>query len=192
VTSHRVVASAGTYHLPFDRFSDWLQRWFDGRPDVDLVVQHGPSKPVRGATNVEILPYDELLDLCRDADVVVLQGGAGAVMDMRAIGRVPLVIPRVPGAGEVVDDHQLVFTAEMEHLGIIRRAITFEEFAQELDAMLVQPSDDVVGEMDTPGVEAIRSLMEQPIRKLPWFSVVGRGVRLSWELVGARLTRRAR
>ncbi|EED6225630.1 glycosyl transferase, partial [Salmonella enterica subsp. enterica serovar Haifa] len=50
-----VVVSAGTYHLPFDRLSGWVEEWLQRHPDVRLVMQHGPSAPVAGAENVEIL-----------------------------------------------------------------------------------------------------------------------------------------
>src|SRR5688572_8908423 len=66
-----VVVSAGTYHLPFDRLMEWMQRWRDANPEVRLLVQHGPSQPVEGADNIALLPYDELLAQCADADAVV-------------------------------------------------------------------------------------------------------------------------
>ncbi|MDY0907917.1 hypothetical protein [Microbacterium sp. CFBP9034] len=166
-----VVVSAGTYHLPFDRLMEWMQRWRDGHPDVRLLVQHGPSRPVDGAQNVALLPYDELLARCADADAVVLQGGAGGVMDMRSLKVIPIIVPRVPGGGEVVDDHQLVFTSEMEKLGIIRRATTYGE----LEALLAGALQASPGEsrpagrdIETPGARRVRELLDRPVRKLPW------------------------
>lgn len=183
-----VVVSAGTYHLPFDRLSVWVEEWLRKNPDVRLVMQHGPSSPVAGAENVEILPYSELLELCRQADAVVLQGGAGGVMDMRALGIVPIVVPRVPGGGEVVDDHQLVFSAEMAELGIIRRALTAEELATLLDqsrsAEIAAP-----GTIATPGADAVRALLEQPIRRAPWYAFIPRFARSAAAIVAAKLRR---
>ncbi|MCT1479519.1 glycosyltransferase [Microbacterium sp. p3-SID336] len=183
-----VVVSAGTYHLPFDRLSGWVEEWLQRHPDVRLVMQHGPSAPVAGAENVEILPYSDLLTLCREADAVVLQGGAGGVMDMRALGIVPIVVPRVPGGGEVVDDHQLVFSAEMAELGIIRRALSAEELAAQLDASL---SGDLPapGSIATPGADAVRTLLEQPVRRAPWFAFVPRLVRSGIAIVATKLRR---
>lgn len=183
-----VVVSAGTYHLPFDRLSGWVEEWLQRHPDVRLVMQHGPSAPVAGAENVEILPYSDLLTLCREADAVVLQGGAGGVMDMRALGIVPIVVPRVPGGGEVVDDHQLVFSAEMAQLGIIRRALSAEELAALLDASL---SGDLPapGSIATPGADAVRTLLEQPVRRAPWFAFVPRLVRSGTAIVATKLRR---
>lgn len=188
MSSALVVVSAGTYHLPFDRLSEWVEGWLRANPEVRVVMQHGPSAPVAGAENVEILPYPELLELCREADAVVLQGGAGGVMDMRALGIVPIVVPRVPGGGEVVDDHQLVFSAEMEALGILRRALTAAELAALLDQSL---AGDIAapGNIATPGADAVRSLLDQPIRRARWYAFIPRSLRSVAAIVRAKLRR---
>lgn len=188
MSARLVVVSAGTYHLPFDRLSEWTESWLRTQRDVRLVMQHGPSAAVAGAENVEILPYAELLDLCRRADAVVLQGGAGGVMDMRALGIVPIVVPRVPGGGEVVDDHQLVFSAEMAELGIIRRATTSAQLGALLDAA-VEGSAAVPGSIATPGAEAVRALLEKPIARAPFFAFVPRLFRSGVAIVSAKLRR---
>ncbi|MGM7667953.1 glycosyltransferase [Microbacterium sp. A93] len=185
-----VVVSAGTYHLPFDRLSEWVQSWLQRTEGVRLVMQHGPSVAVVGAENIEILPYTELLDLCGQATAVVLQGGAGGVMDMRALGIIPIVVPRVPGDGEVVDDHQLVFSAEMESLGIIRRALTSEDLAALLDRALASAdTDEKPSEISTPGADVVRALLEQPIRPARWYAFVPRLVRSGSAIVASKLRR---
>ena len=189
-----VVVSAGTYHLPFDRLMEWMQRWRDANPEVRLLVQHGPSQPVEGADNIALLPYDELLARCADADAVVLQGGAGGVMDMRSLKVVPIVVPRVPGGGEVVDDHQLVFTAEMEKLGVIRRATTYDELEALLTATL-RPSRGMFRaaghDIETPGARQVRELLDRPVRRLPWPNRVRRLLR-SAAAVARAVTRSGR
>lgn len=190
MTSGLVVVSAGTYHLPFDRLSDWVQRWSASRPEVEVVVQHGPSRPVPGADNRSILPYDELLSLCRRADAVVLQGGAGGVMDMRALGVIPVVVPRVPGSGEVVDDHQLVFTAEMAALGLVRRATSYGQFEELLDASLERTMPHSVAEVATPGVAAVRRLLEdERIPRISFATTLGRLARAAGTIARDRLRR---
>ena len=136
MSAKTVVVSAGSYHLPFQRLVDWMAPWVAEHPEVHVVMQHGPSRPLPGAENHEMLPYGELLERCRSADAVVLQGGAGGVMDMRALGRIPVVVPRVPVDDEVVDEHQLIFTERVEALGAVRRATRREDLWRCLDGML--------------------------------------------------------
>ena len=157
-----VVVSAGTYHLPFDRLVRWMEPWVASNPDVRVVMQHGPGRPLPGAENHSTLPYSSLMALCADADAVVLQGGAGGVMDMRALARIPIVVPRVPVANEVVDDHQLIFSQKASELGVILRATTAEELWRMLD-------DVIHGRLGTrsdrpeptPGVAAIEALLAE-------------------------------
>lgn len=182
-----MVVSAGTYHLPFDRLSRWVEAWLVHNPGARVVMQHGPSAPVVGAENVEILPYDELLELCRHADAVVLQGGAGGVMDMRALGIVPIVVPRVPGDREVVDDHQLVFSREMESLGIIRRALEIDELHRLLDASLATGADDAPPAISTPGAETVRELLSRPVRRSKWHRIPVRLVRSAAGIIRSKL-----
>ena len=131
-----VVVSAGTYHLPFNRLVDWVEPWLQANPGVHVIMQHGPSRSLPGAENYEILPYERLLELCVTADAIVLQGGAGGVMDMRQLGRIPIVVPRIPVDDEVVDDHQLLFTARVAELDAIHRATERERLWELLDAAL--------------------------------------------------------
>ncbi len=150
-----MVVSAGTYHFGFDRLMDWTQSWLELHPEVVATVQHGTSRPVPGAVNREIIPHPELLDLHRAASVVVLQGGAGGVMDTRQLGIVPIVVPRVPMNDEVVDEHQIVFARRLRDLGIVHLAESKEELHRLLDQALsstlpVRPE----GGSATPGAAA--------------------------------------
>lgn len=185
-----VVVSAGTYHLPFHRLTDWVSAWYADHEEIDLIVQHGPSHPVAGATNHELLAYSDLLSLCKSADVVVLQGGAGGVMDMQRLGIVPIVVPRVPVNDEVVDDHQLVFTAEMQRLGAIHRATTREELARLLDAAVsgdLQVRDATV--VQTPGIQRFQDLAMPPT-PISLLTTLRRGAQIVRTVLAKRLRSR--
>lgn len=169
MNEHMVVVSAGSYHLPFDRLGDWMEPWVGRHPEVRVIMQHGPGRAVPGAENHGVLPYHDLLELCRTADAVVLQGGAGGVMDMRAIGRVPVVVPRVPVHDEVVDEHQLIFTDRAEQLGAVHRATSRERLWDYLDAMLDgRIETHALTPPPTPGIaSAIEVLATPPPRIAP-------------------------
>lgn len=122
VAAPLVVVSVGTYHQPFDRLIDWAAAWWRTRPEVGLLVQHGVSRPLPGADNRVMLPHAELLDAYAAASVVVLQGGAGGVMDALARGVTPILVPRLPEFNEVVDGHQVLFARELARLGLVHLA----------------------------------------------------------------------
>jgi UDP-N-acetylglucosamine transferase subunit ALG13 len=179
MTVSTVFVSAGTYHLAFDRLAEWIEPWSLRHPNVRVVMQHGPGRGVEGAENRAILPHDELLQLLRSADAVVLQGGAGGVMDARALGRIPIVVPRIPGGGEVVDDHQLLFTAEVARQRIVYRAVTADELWSLLDDALSGRIPTRTQATDpTPGTAALAALLSQPVARLATSTRLARLARL--------------
>jgi len=188
--SRLVVVSVGTYHLPFVRLIEWMEAWARQNPEVRLVVQHGPTRPVDGAENHELMSHAALLDLCRVADAVVLQGGAGGIQDMRALGRMPIVVPRIPVDDEVVDDHQLRFAEEAERLGLIHRALDRQTLHRLLDdAVAGRLTMDVPADRELPGVGAVTRLLAEAPRSL---SRGERARRLGRSLRGILADRRPR
>ena len=154
-----VVASVGTYHHPFDRFVDWLQPWTD-QHHADVVFQHGSTRPIEGAANHTMLAPQDLLEHYRRADVVVLQGGAGGVMDARRAGRIPIVVPRVPVGDEVVDDHQVVLSRRLAEMGLVHVAESREQLHALLDGVADGSVPTRTGTVEpTAGVKAAVSLL---------------------------------
>jgi len=168
VTATTIVVSMGTYFHPFDRLLDWIEPWADEHPDVVFVVQHGPGRPLAGAHNHDFVSYDYLLDLFAAADVIVLQGGAGGVMDARELGRVPIVVPRRPVDNEVVDSHQLIFTGKAAELGLVHCADSRDDLWSMLDACLdgSLPTRHADHE-HSPGSAALAALLADSPESLP-------------------------
>ena len=164
-----IVVSVGTDHHRFDRLTGWLTAWRASHPDVQLVVQHGTSSPVADARNSELLPHPELMEWFRAADAVVLQGGPGGVMDARANGVLPIVVPRDPEFGEHVDGHQLDFSAHLADRGLARVVTDRTALTGLLDATVagteswrIDPSTEAPA-----GVRAVRDLLVQPPTRRP-------------------------
>lgn len=136
MSSPDVVVSLGTYHLPFNRLVEWVDTWAAANPGVSVLVQHGVSQPAANTANVDMLAHEELLAMYAHAKVLVLQGGAGGIMDAGAVGVVPIVVPRVPQLGEVVDDHQLQFTSLLEKLHLAHVALQADSLHELLTGAL--------------------------------------------------------
>ncbi len=141
------VVTVGTDHHRFDRLMDWIERWSASHPTaVRWVVQHGSTRPLAGADNFTMSPRAELLDLLRTADLVVTQGGPGGIMDSRACGIVPIVVPRLARLDEVVDDHQVAFARQLARTGLVLAAETETELHAALDRAVADPSALAVGD----------------------------------------------
>lgn len=168
----RVVVSLGTYHLPFDRLVDWVDSWAVANPNVPVLLQHGVSRRAAHAGNVEMIPHEELIEIYTRAKVLVLQGGAGGVMDATSIGAVPIVVPRVPHLGEVIDDHQVQFAALLQEFELVHLAQTEERLHHLLNLALSGGLRTVrQGAHPAEGVQAMLSRL----RSLPPATPVGRG-----------------
>ncbi|MFV0257214.1 MAG: glycosyltransferase [Acidimicrobiales bacterium] len=134
-----VVASVGTDHHPFDRMVGWMDEWAAEHPDVEVLIQRGTAAETTVATSVPLIPHAELCLRFSSAVAVVTHGGPSTVMDARAMGRLPIVMPRRPERGEHVDEHQIRFAAHLERHGLARVANDRKRLEAELAAALADP-----------------------------------------------------
>lgn len=140
-----VIVSVGTDHHRFDRLVQWTEAFAACRPDVVFVVQRGTSRSPKGVTSQELIPHQDIQEMFRSATVVVSHGGPSTVMDARAQGSLPIVVPRNPEFGEHVDGHQMRFAAHLDTNGIARVASTEAEFVGLLTEALDHPNRFAIG-----------------------------------------------
>lgn len=117
--------------LPFDRLvtmvADLKAR---GEIDEDVLIQTG-----RGGFappdlhTVETLPFDEMQDVLRDADLVVCHGGTGSIITALRQGCRVIAVPRLFERGEVYDDHQSEITEAFAARGLLAVARTPDELS---------------------------------------------------------------
>lgn len=145
----RVVASVGTDHHPFGRLLDWLSL-AQQRLDVEVFAQRGAT-PVRDdVSSVDFLPADELDELLRTADTVVCHAGPGTISAARSFGHRPIVVPRDPSFGEIVDDHQIRYAERLAANDMVDVATS----SAELVRLLAEPRVSTGCSLDDSKVEA--------------------------------------
>jgi UDP-N-acetylglucosamine transferase subunit ALG13 len=130
-----VFVTVGTERYPFTRLVGWIDEW--ARSDVGrgarCFVQYGAGEPPRSAEGADFLTFPEMQGFLGSATAVVCHGGTGSVMLARALGRKPIVVPRVKRHGENVDDHQVDFAVRLRGLGEAEMAESFGELRSLLD-----------------------------------------------------------
>lgn len=139
----RVFVTVGTDHHPFTRLIQWVDDWARRHDELMLVVQHGSAEPSALGLNHELLCGDRLAEEYARADIVVSQVGPGTIADANRAGHRPIVVPRDPALGEVVDDHQVAFGDFMSHRGRCVAVHTQEDLEAQLDARLLAPAPEV-------------------------------------------------
>jgi len=178
-----LVVSLGTDHHRFDRLVDWAENWVSAAPfEVDLFVQHGSSRAPRIGTGAELLPREQLLERYRTADIVVTQGGPGGIFDVASVGKLPVVVPRVPDLGEHVDGHQVIFgrfVAERDEAILVEDEATFDDVlsraALDPDSLRRAPRRSPVTETAAALSAVIDEVMQRPAGFVRWprFAQVG-------------------
>jgi len=131
-----VLVVVGTDHHPFGRLVTWMDRWARDHPDARCFVQHGTASAPRVCEGTDFLAHPELRSLMAEARAVVSHGGPGTIMEMRASGHLPVVVPRDPDLGEHVDAHQQRFARVVAGRGLVRLVETESDLGQALDEAL--------------------------------------------------------
>ncbi|WP_087873035.1 glycosyltransferase [Arthrobacter globiformis] len=151
----RIVVSLGTDYHTFDRLVTWMDGWLEQQPaPPTCLVQHGASRAPHCAPGVTMVSHEEILDLYAGAEIIVVQGGPGSIIDALSTGHVPIAVPRRAALHEVVDDHQVEFARQMERQGQAVVAETKESLWAELEHALREPGDFCTAPRPSGSVEA--------------------------------------
>jgi len=164
----RVFVTVGTDHHRFDRLMGWVETFAAAHPEVSFLVQHGSSRPPRGVRAVPMLSRPDLQQALADADVVVVQGGPGSILESRSSGHKPVAVPRVASLDEVVDDHQVAFCRRLAAEGDLVLAETEDQFLDALTRAVVRPAELHVHDGGRPHVrqtaDRLVALVEDLVR----------------------------
>ncbi len=124
----RVFITVGTDHHRFDRVVDWADA-LASSDDSDIFVQYGTSRPPSVAKGSDYLSYDGMCDAIQAANIVVSHGGPATIMQIRDLGKLPVVVARDPATGEHVDDHRVKFVGRLAAAQKVLAVTTFEELS---------------------------------------------------------------
>ncbi len=113
----RAVVMMGTERFPFTRAIKSVAAALPRDCEVLWQVGHTPTTDLPGVVRAWV-PNGQLGDAVREADLIVTHAGVGSVMMALRAGHHPLIIPRLAGHGEHVDDHQLDLSAYLEARGL--------------------------------------------------------------------------
>lgn len=160
--------TVGTDHHPFDRLVHWVDTWAAAHPEHTCLVQRGTSVLPETCSSDQYVSYGDLVDSMSTSTVVVSHGGPATIMEARASGRLPVVVPRRPDLGEHIDDHQIRFSRWMAGRGQVMLAETEAELHLHLDRAFgdpgsarIDPCDDDVAKSVQRFGELVDGLLER-------------------------------
>lgn len=161
-TGPLVFVTVGTDHHRFERLMDWIDEWGAQNPGARLVVQHGTARAVHRADSTAFLPPERFRELVHEAAAVVCPGGPGAIMETRAAGLRPIVVPRRAHLGEHVDDHQVAFAHFLAGRDLVTLAEAERELFRALDRVVNAPDAYAIPESEgsPAGITGVASLID--------------------------------
>lgn len=106
-----IFVTVGTHEQPFDRLIKEIDRLKgEGIIREEVVIQTGYSTyEPKYCTWFKLLPYDQMEQYVKDADIIITHGGPSSFMMPLQMGKKPIVVPRKQQFDEHVNDHQVDF-----------------------------------------------------------------------------------
>lgn len=135
-----IFVTVGTHEQPFNRIVEYMDKWA-GEHEEKVIIQTGYSTyEPRYAEWSKLYPYERMLELVKEARIVITHGGPSSFIMPLQIKKTPIVIPRKKMFGEHVNDHQVYFSKTVaERMGTI---IVVEDTSQ-LDEIVANYTDIV-------------------------------------------------
>lgn len=106
-----VFVTVGTHEQQFNRLIEYIDNAKSaGEITEDVIMQTGFSTYEPKYCKWEkLIPYRDMLNNVRNANIVITHGGPSSFMMPLQIGKIPIVVPREFKFGEHVNDHQVEF-----------------------------------------------------------------------------------
>ena len=106
-----IFVTVGTHEQGFDRLVEGVDLLKQaGTITDDVFIQTGYTTYIPKACRWQaFLTYDEMQEAIASADMVITHGGPASFMAVVAMGKRPLVVPRLKAEDEHVNDHQKEF-----------------------------------------------------------------------------------
>lgn len=151
-----ILVIVGTHGQPFNRLVKAADALAVGER---CLIQYGHTTELpKNAEARDFIPFTEIEQLISNARVVITHAGTGTVMTALALGKVPVVAPRLARFGEHVDDHQLELVASLSELNLIVPWLPDDDLAAKV-ALAASRSGGRARQPSTELVDYLRQLI---------------------------------
>lgn len=156
-----ILVLTGTHQQPFNRLLEAVDAL--NLPEVIAQTGHSTYQP-RGACH-QFLPFGQVQELLRAAEVVICHAGTGTVMSALAAGKCPVVAPRFVQFGEHVDNHQIELVAALAENDLIVPWLPGNELAAAVEKARSKTSARQIGPAPELIVHLHRSVLRSVSRR---------------------------
>ena len=113
-----ILVTVGTHTQPFNRLVKAADAYAAAHPDIDVIIQKGVSDyECKYAKAFAFCPKEEMSKYLADAEILVMQGGWGAMREAIDKKQRIVAVPRIEGPEHIHDQEQVV--RKLESLGCV-------------------------------------------------------------------------
>ena len=97
-----ILVTVGTHSQPFDRLVKAADNYAESHKNETVIIQKGVSDyKCEAAESFDFCPKDEMSHYIEKADIIVMQGGWGAMQEAIDDGRRIVAVPRIEGVEHI-------------------------------------------------------------------------------------------
>ncbi|WP_297092680.1 PssD/Cps14F family polysaccharide biosynthesis glycosyltransferase [Thermococcus sp.] len=135
---NQIFVITGTHYLGFERLVKAVDKIAE-KIGYAVIIQLGNTsyKP-RNAKYYAFMDYEDMKKIMREAKIIITHG-AISLIDALISGGYVISFPRLKQFGEVISDHQLIFSRKLEKEGLVEVATNEKELWDLLAKLLLKP-----------------------------------------------------
>jgi len=132
--------TVGNATQPFDRLLSAVAAITASLPQP-VIVQRGAGTVIHPLWDTrEFVPMEVFRHYVAHAELLIMHGGAGSIIEALTARRMPIVMPRRAHYGEILDDHQVELTRALSDAGEIVLVMESGELARAITAVDPEPA----------------------------------------------------
>ena len=130
-----IFVTVGTHEQPFNRLIEEVDRLKgEGLIEDEVIIQRGYSTYTpKYCKYYDLISYEDMQKYNKEARIVITHGGPASFIDVLALGKTPIIVPRQSKYNEHVNDHQLEFSNALVLRGV--NIVVIEDISTLLNAI---------------------------------------------------------
>jgi UDP-N-acetylglucosamine transferase subunit ALG13 len=114
-----IFLTVGTERFPFDRLVKAVDEIALGK-SYKVFMQIGKSNYIpKSGEWARFLSFEEIKEKINNASIVISHAGAGSIILIMQLGKVPIIVPRYKKLGEHIDDHQIGLATQLNKNNVL-------------------------------------------------------------------------
>lgn len=127
-----ILFTVGTHTQPFDRLVKAADQYAAKHKETEIIIQKGVSTyECKNAISFDFCHQEDMQKYSEEADIIVMQGGWGAMREAIDKKKKIIAVPRIEGLEHIHNQEQVV--RKLESLGCVLGVYNIEDLEQTIE-----------------------------------------------------------